>query len=84
MNNIKIWNYDIIQRYADQNFYAFTRGNVLACFTNIKNIERKITYHEFNEGDLLCNILDENDCVSVSGGSIAINMKDYPKIYVKQ
>ena len=82
--NIKIWNYDIIQRYADQNFYAFTRGNVLACFTNIKNIERKITYHEFNEGDLLCNILDENDCVSVSGGSIVINMKDYPKIYVKQ
>ena len=56
----------------------------MACFTNIKNIERKITYHEFNEGDLLCNILDEIDCVSVSGRSIAINMKDYPKIYVKQ
>ena len=80
----KIWKYNIVQRYADDNFYAFTRGNVLACFTNYNSIQRKITYHEFNDYDKLCNIFDESDCVFVSNHNIIINMKSYPKIYFKQ
>ena len=81
---VKIWNFAITQRYADDNFYAFTRGNVLACFTNTNSLQRTITYHEFSEGTKLCNILYDGDCVSVSGGGIYINMGDYPKVYVKQ
>ena len=81
---VSIWNLGIIQRYADDNFYAFTRGDVLACFTNSNGIQRSITYHDFKDGDKLCNIIDENDCVSVNGGSINIQMGDYPKVYVKQ
>ena len=81
---VSIWNLEIVQRYADTNFYAFTRGNILACFTNINSLEREITYHDFKEGDKLCNILYDNDCVYVSGGKIRINMGDYPKVYVKQ
>ena len=81
---VSIWNLSIVQRYADDNFYAFTRGNVLACFTNTNSLQRTITYHEFSEGTKLCNILYDGDCVSVSGGSININMGDYPKVYVKQ
>ena len=81
---VSIWKSTIVQRYADNNFYAFTRGNVLACFTNVNSLERSITYHEFKDGDKLCNILADNDCVSVSGGKIQINMGDYPKVYVKQ
>ena len=87
-NNLRtsksIWNYDIIQRYSDDNFYAFTRGDVLACFTNTNSLTRYITYHSFSEGDKLCNVLYDGDCVTVSGGSITINMGDYPKVYVKQ
>ncbi len=79
-----IWNHDIVQRYADDNFYAFTRGNVLACFTNTNSLQRTITYHEFSEGTTLCNALSNGDCVTVSGGAININMGDYPKIYIKQ
>ena len=60
-NNLRtsksIWNYDIIQRYSDDNFYAFTRGDVLACFTNTNSLTRYITYHSFSEGDKLCNVL---------------------------
>ena len=81
---VNIWNFQIIQRYADHNFYAFTRGNVLACFTNIKSSQRTITYHEFKNGDKLCNILFDGDCVTVSGSGIQINMGEYPKVYVKQ
>ncbi len=87
-NNLRktksIWNYDIIQRYSDDNFYAFTRGDVLACFTNTNSLTRYITYHSFSDGDKLCNVLYDGDCVTVSGGTITINMDDYPKVYVKQ
>ena len=79
-----IWNYRVVQRYADNNFYAFSRGNVLACFTNVQSLQRTITYHDFNNGDRLCNLLFDGDCVTVSGGGIHINMGDYPKVYVKQ
>ena len=79
-----IWNKEIVQRYADDNFYAFTRGDVLACFTNTNSLQRSITYHEFSEGTMLCNVLYDGDCVTVSGGAITINMGDYPKVYVKQ
>ena len=78
-----IWNLPIVQRYADNNFYAFTRGDILACFTITNNIERSITYHDFKDGDKLCNALDEKDCVTVSGESIQIKMGNYPKVYVK-
>ena len=81
---VSIWNLPIVQRYADNNFYAFTRGNVLVCCTNTNGVSRTITYHDFKEGDKLCNILYYGDCVSVSGGSINIGMGDYPKVYVKQ
>ena len=56
----KIWDKTIVQRYADDNFYAFTRGNMLACFTNVQSLQRTITYHEFNNGDKLCNVLADN------------------------
>jgi len=81
---VQIWNYGITQRYANDNFYAFTRGNVLACFTNVQSSQYSITYHDFKEGDKLCNALYDGDCVTVSGGKININMGDYPKLYVKQ
>ena len=82
--NYKIWKYDIAQRYADEYFYAFTRGNILACFTNNYSLQRKITYHEFKDYDKLCNIFDESDCVTVSSHNIVINMNRLPKIYIKQ
>ena len=81
---VKIWNFAITQRYADNNFYAFSRGNVLACFTNVNSLQRTITYHPFNRGDKLCNILYDGDCVTVNDNGIQINMGDYPKVYVKQ
>ena len=74
----------IVQRYADDNFYAFTRGDVLACFSNAEYFKRTITYHKFEDGDKLCNVLFDGDCVTVKGGAIEIEMGDYPKVYVKQ
>ena len=81
---VSIWNSPVVQRYVNENFYAFTRGKVLACFSNIAYSKRTITNHGFKEGDKLCNILYDNDCITVSGGNLNIEIGDYPKVYVKQ
>ena len=80
---VNIWNYEVIQRYCNKYFYAFTRGNVLACFSNNNGGDYSLDYHEFNNGDQLCNILSDDDCVIVSDGKINIKMEKLPKVYVK-
>ena len=80
----KTWDKTIVQRYADDNFYAFTKGDVLVCLTNTNSLQRTITYHEFSEGTKLCNALSDGDCVTVTGEGINIEMGNYPKVYVKQ
>ena len=80
----KLWTKPQVQRYADDNFYAFTRGNMLALFTNSDNfLQRTITYHSFPEGTKLCNIFDPSgDCVYVRNGQIAITLMGDMKVYV--
>ena len=79
-----VYNTRFMQRYSDDYFYAYTRGDVLIAVSNAMNIQRKITYHYYSEGDKLCNKLKERDCVYVSGGAINISMDGEPKIYVKE
>ena len=73
-----------MQRYADDYFYCYTRGNVLIAVSNVKELERTITYHEYSDGDKLCNKLVDDDCVNVNKGEIKIKMEGEPKIYVKE
>ena len=80
---VNIWNYDVIQRYSSDHFYAFTRGNVLACFSNNDGGNYDITYHEFDNGDKLCNILLDDDCIIITDNKIQISMGNYPKVYLK-
>jgi alpha-amylase len=80
----KVYDEDLVQRYADDYFYAYTRGNVLIAISNAMNLQRNINYHSFDEGDKLCNKLKEGDCVYVIGGNINIIMDGEPKIYVKE
>ena len=82
--NKKMYNKKFVQRFADNSFYAFTRGDVLICVTRGESCNRKITYHEFKEGTKLCNIFNKNDCVKVTSGTIDINMGKDPKVYVQK
>ncbi|KAJ5073280.1 alpha-amylase [Anaeramoeba ignava] len=73
-----------IQRYADDNFYAFTRGTVFAAFTNKGTngqVSRLITYHPYSDGTKLCNLFDLSDCFVVNNGQFTINLNGLPKIY---
>jgi alpha-amylase len=74
-----------IQRYSSDDFYSFSRGNVLVCLTNSndsKAVSVTITYLPFENGQTVCNIFDASDCLTVSGGSLTINMTGgLPKVY---
>ena len=82
--NYNVYDQDFVQRYADNYFYAYTRGNVLIAVSNVMSLQRSISYHPYSEGDKLCNKLKDGDCVTVTGGVIYINMEGEPKIYVKE
>ena len=82
--NYKIYDEDLVQRYVDDYFYAYTRGNVLIAVSNVMNLDRVISYHSFNEGDKLCNKLKDQDCIEVKEGKLNIHMDGEPKIYVKE
>ena len=80
---VNIWNYEVVQRNCEDNFYVFTRGNVLACFSNNEGGNYVINNHEFSNGDKLCNILEDDDCVFVENNEIIVSIETYPKVYVK-
>ena len=80
----ELWKYGIIQRYADDVFYAFTRGDILVMVTRGEACKRTITYHEYKDGTILCNVFDEKDCVVVKDHTVNVIMGVEPKIYVVQ
>lgn len=67
--------HDQIERYVDDNFYAFSRGNALFTFTNsLETQTRTITDHPYQEGAQICNIFKPDDCVEVKDGEIQVTL----------
>ena len=71
--DLKLWGESQVERYLDDEFFAFTRGNALVLLTNQgsgKNIQRTITYHPYSAGTKICNIFyaDNSDCITIGGG----------------
>ena len=82
----KIYDTNFIRRYHDENHYVFTRGNVLIGVGNGDTSSTGITLykHGFKEGDKLCNLLVDDDCITVSDNELQFSLMGEPKIYVKQ
>jgi len=73
----RIQDLDQVQRYADDSFYAFTRGSAaFVATTNVggngQTVTRTITYQPFPNGTKLCNLFFSSDCITVSNGSFQI------------
>ena len=69
----KFFNYDQVQRYADNSFYAYSRGQYFFAFTNSYEYQyRTITYHPYPDGTVLCNIFHSKDCVEVKSGQFPV------------
>jgi len=81
----KWWNYPAVERWCDDNFYAFSRNDVLVVLSNVDNasIERTITFSDYAPGTVLVNQLDEADTVTVGDDKsyTVVLPEGLPKIY---
>ena len=81
------WKEPQVQRFADDQFYAFSRGESLVLTTNVGengHVQREITYHPYKVGTKICNIFyaDGSDCVTVTSTGFGIYLaKGESKIY---
>ena len=82
----KIYEQKLEVKYADDNIFAFTRGNVLVVVGNNKQQSNiTVTNDDYNEETELCNKLQSNDCITVdSFKELNIKYEGEPKIYVVQ
>lgn len=81
-----VWNYAQVQRYADDTFYAFTRGATFVAMTNVgtggATQTRTITYQPYANGATLCNLFACADCVTVANGAFDVTLTGgEPKVY---
>ena len=88
----KLHTQEQVQRFASDDFYSFSRGNVLVCLTNAGANGNIVTYtityipETYYNGMKLCNALQgdgNTDCVTVADSSINVIMSGgLPKVYV--
>lgn len=82
----QVWENSQIQRYSDDTFYAFTRGDTFVAMTNVgtngQQQTRTISYHPYSNGQTLCNLFDCSDCVTVQSGTFQVTLNGgYGKVY---
>lgn len=81
----KIYASSQVQRYATDNFYAFSRGDVLTCLTNSggSTVSYTITYLPYAIGEVVCNVLVAGDCATVTSSGLTVTLTSgLPKVYV--
>lgn len=88
-NTYAVWKYEQVQRYADDSFYAFTRGDVFVALTNVggrgATVRRTITYHPYADGTTLCNVFWGGDCITVEDGKFTVVLTHgEAKIFIPQ
>ena len=80
----KIWETELENFDCDEVFCSFTRGDILIAVTRGEACERTVKEHKFENGDIICNIFDTEDCLEVGENGIELNMGEDPKVYVKK
>ena len=80
----KIWEYDVNLILFDKDIFIFKRNNVLIAVTNGSDVEKIISNHGFDEGNVLYNTFNETDTLTVTDGKINIKLEKKPKIYLKK
>lgn len=78
----QVWNHPQLEKWVDDNFYAFARGNLFVATTNQEGYQNRNIPVEWGNGTRLCNIFDGNDCLNVSDGRLNVTLNDAaPKVY---
>lgn len=82
----QIWNQPQVERYADSEIFAYSRGKFLVVLTNKVSgtVTKFISYHPFTAGEVICNVFfPTTDCITVaSNGFNVYLLNGEAKIYV--
>lgn len=81
----QIWNYEQVERYVDNEIFAYSRGKFLVCTTNrvSAGVSKSIGYHPFANGEVICNVFfPTTDCITVNGAIPVYLLNGEAKIYV--
>lgn len=84
------WLQPQVEKWSDDNFYAFTRGTTLVVLTNVGNggaqQVRTIPNLPYSDGTKLCNMFyPATDCLTVTGKSAKIYLDGgESKVYIPQ
>lgn len=82
----QIWNQSQVERYADSEIFAYSRGKFLVLLTNKVSgtVTKFISYHPFSAGQTICNVFyPSSDCITVASNGFNINLLNgEAKIYV--
>ena len=81
-----VWNDEAIERWADDTFYAWSKGDVFVATTNQDNgtQSRKVTYLPYQEGQVVCNVHNLSECITVQGGALEVSLSSGAKVFVPQ
>lgn len=73
--NHQLWNFSWVERYAANNFYAYSRGQALMAFSNTDNNQMYwVSYHPYAVGNVVCNVFAANDCVTVTSQGVPVTL----------
>lgn len=73
------------EKWADDDFYAFTRGRFIVALTNRvnKQVSVKVPNLGMSDGTVVCNIYNGSDCGTIQGNSLQITLNNGEvKVYV--
>jgi len=80
-----VWDHPYEERYVQDNFYAFQRGQFLVATTNSHNDQSvQVPNTAFTDGEQVCNIFyPTTDCQTVQGNTVNVYLKNgEAKIYI--
>jgi len=64
-----------VERFADKEMFAFTRGPYFFLFTNSPDVQsRTIDNHDYPEDTVLCNLFDSSDCTQVKNKKFEVKI----------
>jgi len=82
----EFYKFEQIERLADYDFYAFTRGKYFFAYSNsLETVSREITNHPYEDQTWLCNAFNRDDCIQVNNlkFTVSIANKDSKILFPK-
>jgi alpha-amylase len=78
------YDHQVDEKYVEDNFYAFARGDMFVALTNsYDQVQYTVPNLPWSDGTTVCNIYNGDDCQQIQGGSMQVTLVNGEnKIYV--